>query len=251
MVALDFAYAETKGRMLESVSGLGSPGWSTRVPATPEWDVLDVVAHVTGLAADGATGTMPGDVNLLEQFRDPDVVAARDDYADGQVLRRRGRSPTEVIGEWDTAEPTLLDRLRGGATSPGALPFGFDVVLVTDLCVHADDVALALGLAPNRDTAASRVALAGYCFGVDYRIRALDLPAVTLRYDGKERTLGDGPVAAVVTADRWELLRMLAGRRSRAQIRHLDWTGDPEPYLALVPAYGEREEALIENPTTQ
>jgi hypothetical protein len=31
----------------------------------------------------------------------------------------------------------------------------------------------------------------------------------------------------------------------------LDWTGDPEPYLALVPAYGEREEALIENPATQ
>jgi hypothetical protein len=95
------------------------------------------------------------------------------------------------------------------------------------------------------------VALAGYCFGVDYRVRALDLPAMTLRYDGKERTLGEGPVAAVVTADRWELLRMLAGRRSRAPIMHLDWTGDPEPYLALVPAYGEREEALIENPTTQ
>jgi hypothetical protein len=135
--------------------------------------------------------------------------------------------------------------------SKGALFFGFDVVLVTDLCVHGDDVALALGLPPNRDTAASRVALAGYCFGVDYRVRALDLPAMTLRYDGKERTLGEGPVAAVVTADRWELLRMLAGRRSRAPIMHLDWTGDPEPHLALVPAYGEREEALIENPTTQ
>jgi hypothetical protein len=40
------------------------------------------------------------------------------------------------------------------------------------------------------------VALAGYCFGVDYRVRALDLPAMTLRYDGKERTLGEGPVAA-------------------------------------------------------
>jgi uncharacterized protein (TIGR03083 family) len=234
MVALDFA-SETKARMLESVSGLGSSGWSTRVPATPEWDVLDVVAHLTGLGADGATGTMPGDVNLLEQFRGPEVVAARDDYAEGQVLRRPGRSPVEVVAEWDSAEPMLLDRLGGGTTKPGALPFGFDVVLVTGLCVHADDVALALGLPPNRDTAASRVALAGYCFGVDHRVRALDLPAMTLRYDGKERTLGEGPVAAVVTADRWELLRMLAGRRSRAPIMHLDWTGDPEPYLALCP----------------
>ena len=103
---------------------------------------------------------MPGGVNLLEQLCDPEVVAARDDYADGQVLRRRGRSPAQVVAEWDSAEPTLLDRLGGGATNPAGLPFGFDVVLVTDLCVHADDVALAPGLPPNRDTAASRVALA-------------------------------------------------------------------------------------------
>ena len=151
-----------------------------------------------------------------------------------------------MVAEWDAAEPALLDRLRGGTTGPGALPFGFDVVLVTDLCVHADDVAFALGLEPNRDTAASRVALVGYAFGVDYRIRALGLPALTLRYDGKERTLGDEPAAAVVAADGWELLRVLAGRRSRAQITGLDWTGNPEPYLPLLPAYGERQDALIE-----
>jgi uncharacterized protein (TIGR03083 family) len=246
MVPLDLAYAETKAGMIRSVGGPDSAAWSTRVPATPAWDVLDVVAHVTGNAVDGADGAVPGDLNLLEQFRDPDVVAARDAFADGQVLRRRGRTPSEVVGEWDAAEPALLDRLRCVPTDPGALPFGFDVALVTDLCVHADDVAIALGLPPNRDTATSKVALAGYCFGVDYRIRALDLPALSLRYDDKERTLGEGAVAAVVAADRWELLRVLAGRRSRAQIRDLDWTGDPEPYLALLPAYGERHDALVE-----
>jgi len=30
------------------------------------------------------------------------------------------------------------------------------------------------------------------------------------------------------------------------RIRDLDWTGDPEPYLALLPAYGERPDALVE-----
>lgn len=246
MVPLDLAYAENKARMIRSVGGPNSPAWSTRVPATPAWDVRDVVAHVTGIAVDGADATMPADVNLLEQFRDPEVVAARDAYADGQVLRRSGSTPSDVVAEWDAAEPALLDRLRCGPTGPGALPFGFDVVLVTDLCVHTDDVARALGLPPNRDTAASKVALAGYCFGVDYRLRALGLPALSLRYDGKDRTLGEGAAAAVVAADRWELLRVLAGRRSRTQIRDLDWTGDPEPYLALLPAYGERPDALVE-----
>jgi uncharacterized protein (TIGR03083 family) len=245
VVPLDVAYAEAKATMIRLVGGPDSAAWSTRVLATPDWNVLDVIAHVTGNAADGANGAVP-DVNLLEQFRDDDVVAARDEFADGQVHRRRGRTPAQVLAEWDEAEPALLDRLRLHPTDPGALPFGFDVALVTDLCVHSDDVAIALGLPPNRETAASKVALAGYAFGVDYRIRALDLPALSLRYDGKERTLGEGAPAAAVTADRWELLRVLAGRRSRAQISALDWTGDPEPYLALLPAYGEREAALIE-----
>jgi len=248
MVALDLAYAETKARLVGSIGPPDSPSWSNGVPATPGWSVLDVVAHVTGLAADAANGGMPGDLNLLEQFRDPEVVAARDAYADGHVIRRRERTPAEIIEEWDAAEPSLLEQLRGERTGPGALPFGFDVVLVTDLCVHADDVAFALGLPPpNRHSAASRVALAGYAFGIDYRIRALGLPGLTLRYDGKERTLGDEPAAADVAADPWELLRALAGRRSRAQIRALEWTGDSEPYLGLLPAYGERQDDLIES----
>jgi hypothetical protein len=89
--------------------------------------------------------------------------------------------------------------------------------------------------------------LAGYCFALDYRLRALGLPALTLRYDGKERTVGEGPSAAALTADRWELVRVLAGRRSRAQIERLEWDGDATPYLALLPTYGERTTDLVEH----
>ena len=248
MASLDAAYAATKAWMLSTIGGPGAPAavWSTPVPATPAWSVLDAVAHVTGIAADAASGTLPADVNLLEQFRDDAVVVARDEFADGQVLRRRGRSPAEVIAEWDAAETEVLERMRAGAGTPEGMPFGFDVVLVTDVCVHADDVALALDHPPDRDSAASHVALAGYCFGMDYRLRALGLPALALRYGEKERVLGEGVPGATVTADRWELLRVLAGRRSRDQILALDWAGDPEPYAALLPAYGERGDALDE-----
>lgn len=249
MVDLAAAYADTKAHLLAAIGPPGTSAWDTPVPATPEWDVLDVVAHVTGLAADAAHGDMPTDLNLLEQFRDADVAAARDDYAGGQVLRRREMRPEEVVAEWDAAERTVVDRLRLPAGQEGSFPFGFDAVLVTDLCVHADDVAIALGRPPQRDSAVSRVAVAGYCFGVDYRIRALGLPALVLRYDGREKTLGEGPVAATLTVDRWELLRVLAGRRSRAQIAGLDWSGDPEAYLPLLPAYGERDTDLVESAT--
>lgn len=97
-------------------------------------------------------------LNLLEQFRDPAVIAARDAFADGQVVRRRGRSAVELLAEWDHAEPELLARLRCEPADPAALPFGFDVVLVTDLCIHADDVALAIGRPPHRVPSSPRTA---------------------------------------------------------------------------------------------
>ena len=246
MPALDTSYAEAKAAMLGTIGGPESKNWSLPVPATPEWTVRDVVAHVTGIAVDAANGRLPADLNLLEQFRDDNVIQARNEFADGHVLRREGRSPTELANEWDAAEPEVLDRLRRSPGEEGALPFPFDAVMVTDLCVHTDDVAGALGLPPKRDLDGSRVGLAAYAFGVDYRIRTLGLPALTLRYDGKEKTLGEGPANAVLIADRWEMFRVLAGRRSRQQILGLPWEGDPTPYLELLPAYGEREDALIE-----
>lgn len=246
MAGLDVPYAEIKKGLLGAIGDFESPDWSKPVPATPDWTVLEVVAHVTGNAADAAAGTLPGDLNLMEQFRDPDVVAARDDFADGQVERRKGRSPAEIVAEWDAVEPAALEAFRVGSGPGSTLPFGFDVVLLTDLCVHADDVRGALGAPPDREAPAIGIALAGYCFGVDYRVRALGLPALTVRYGGKERTLGEGAPGATLSGDRWELMRAFAGRRSREQIRALDWSGDPEPYLPLIPAYGERQDPLIE-----
>ena len=246
VASLGDAYAESKDFALRTIAAAGPDAWATPVPAAPDWTVVDVVAHVTGLAADGAAGRLPADVNLLEQFRDDDVVAARDAFADGQVLRRRGLEPHAIVAEWDDAEVGLVERLSLEAGAPGALPFGFDIVLVTDLCVHADDIAGALRQPPARTSAATAIALAGYSFGLAYRLDALELPALTMVYGGKERTVGGGEAGATVRADRWELLRVLAGRRSRDQILDLDWSGDPTPYLPLLPAYGERSEPLVE-----
>lgn len=246
MADRDVAYRESKAAVLRMVAG-DRDVWATPVPATPDWTVLDVVRHVTGVAVDAATQTLPADVNLLEQFRDDDVVAARDEFADGQVLRRLDASPADVLAEWDAAEVEVLERLAIDPGGDGALPFPFETVIVTDLAVHADDIAGALDLPPHRDALGARIGLSAYAFGVEYRITALELPPLVLRYDGKERTLGSGEPAATLDADRWELFRVLAGRRSRSQILALDWTGDPTPYLPLLPAYGERADDLVES----
>jgi uncharacterized protein (TIGR03083 family) len=246
VVNLDTAYADTKAKLLGDILAAGDAAWDLMVPATPAWRVLDVVAHVTGIAADAAYDRVPAGLNLLEQFRDADVAAVRDDFASGQVERRQGMSPHDVVAEWDEVEIALLARLDPDTPADRRLFVGLDAIVTTDLCVHADDVAGALGVPPHRGSPAAGIALATYAFGVDYRIRTLGLAGLTLRYGERERALGEGEPAATLTGDRWELLRVLAGRRSRSQIEAMDWTGDPMPYLPLLPAYGERSEPLLE-----
>jgi uncharacterized protein (TIGR03083 family) len=239
MLPLDELYSGTKALLIASI---GEGDWQTPVPATPGWSVRDVVAHVTGIAATSAQGRMPADINLLEQFRDDDVVKVRDSIADGQVEERAGRTPDELLKEWTDVEPSLQEALRGERP----LPMGMEIVVVTDVCVHSDDIALALGQPPHLDNPALKVALAGYLFGIEYRIRELKLPALAVSYEGKTKVLGDGEPAGTITASRWELVRMLAGRRSAEQIRAMDWSGDPSPFVAILPAYGERADDLVE-----
>jgi hypothetical protein len=112
--------------------------------------------------------------------------------------------------------------------------------------MHAQDVRTAVGAPGDRDSAGVGVALAAFSYGLDFRLRALGVPALGVRYGGKERVLGEEPVGASVTADRFDLVRALAGRRSSTQIRAMGWEGDPEPYVPLIPAYGERADDLVE-----
>jgi hypothetical protein len=58
------------------------------------------------------------------------------------------------------------------------------------------------------------------------------LPAVTLRCGEVEVVTGDDPVGSL-TVDAFTALRVLTGRRSRAQLAELDWEGfnDPGAYF--------------------
>ena len=73
---------------------------------------------------------------------------------------------------------------------------------------------------------------------LENRIRILGLPTLVLLYDDKERHIGEGQVRATLAADRHELVRVLAGRRTRAQILKLAWTGDPGPFVDILSEYG-------------
>lgn len=127
---------------------------------------------------------------------------------------------------WDTpVQATPLRTLRDAVvdmTNP-ASPEA-DATIPTDLNFleqfRHDDVAArkAPGWTPDRTAPASVVAFVTYDFGVDYGVRVSGLLALMLRYGGKERTIGDGPVEATVSANSRRLLRVAAEYWSRSQI---------------------------------
>jgi uncharacterized protein (TIGR03083 family) len=245
MIDLAAAYEETHDHLVEIVLALDDSALKTVVPASPAWSVKDVVAHVTGIAGDVAHGLTPPDLDVLEAWRNPEQAAKRDTMTAKQVDERRDRTLDQILEEWSGHIERLLPMLRGEVPFGTSLPFVGHVVN-TDLAVHSQDVRGAVRVPGDRDSAGVGIGLAGYSFGLDLRIRALGLPALTLRYGEKERILGDGEPAATLEAERFEIFRALSGRRSRDQILAMKWTGDPEPYLALIPAYGERSDPITE-----
>jgi uncharacterized protein (TIGR03083 family) len=243
-VEVEVLYTSKQDELASLVLGDVDRGESP-VPACPGWKVRDVLAHVVGLARDSVAGNLPT-MDLLEQWRDDEVVETRDRMTAEQVDRVADRSIEDLVTDWQGLNDRLTPMLSGAIPFPDPAPLGLGAVLVTDLVIHDQDVRGALGCPRAADGPASSLALATYCFAVDYRIRQLALPALGVRHGERRRILGNGEPAATVSGERFELLRAFGGRRSREQLLALDWDGDPSAYVRLLPAYGERTDSLLE-----
>lgn len=232
------AYTQVQERLADVVLDAGIDV-ETPVPACPDWSVRDVIAHHTGVVADVVSGRaleLFGVFTIFDQWRDEQVARARDEMTARQVTERAGRTIEHLVAEWRGESVALRAILRGERPNPVAPYIGN--ILINDVVVHETDIRAALGLPRAPESAALSLALVGYGFSLAYRLRALGLPAVVVDYAGKERQFGEGEVGARLRADRHELVRVLAGRRTREQIRALDWDGDPGPYLDILSEYG-------------
>jgi uncharacterized protein (TIGR03083 family) len=244
-IDLAAAYRDTYEHLVEIARGLDDDGLSAMVPASPAWTVKDVIGHLTGVAGDASHGRDFADLSLLDAWRDPEQAARRDALTAAQVEERQSLTLADVLDEWAGLVPDLVEMLGGTRPFPVPLPF-LDAIVVVDLATHSQDVRGAVDRPGDRESAGVGVALAGYVAGLDLRLRTVGLPGLRLRYGPKERVAGRGEPAATLAADRYELYRALAGRRSTDQIGAMEWTGDPEPYLPLIPAYGPRQDAIQE-----
>lgn len=217
-------YADTRENITDLVSGLDEAGANKIVPATPEWSVRQLIAHLAGVLGDILAGNLEG--------------VATDPWTAVQVEARKDKTLAESIDEWKrhacVVEPMISNFPADGAST-----------LCFDAYTHEQDIRQLLGKPANRSGDAFENALQR---SLDAFGARLDDAGLGLRVasDGREWKLGQNPTDSVV-GDAFHLMRGMSGRRSVEQIKAFDWDCDPEPYLAVFPLFGSPPtEALVE-----
>lgn len=193
----------------------------TMVPACPEWTLRDLLGHQAGEIEDGLNGNM-------DDLGAPHWTAA-------QVARHRHLDLDGVKAKWTAGLDAAGDaaaEMTGGA--------------IADLVVHEFDVRGALGNTENRGGEIIAVSVPMYTGFLDGAFRANNIPALKLVTDVGETVIGEGEPAGELHTTGFELLRVATGRRSLDQIRALDWSVDPAPWLGAITLMPPRETALVE-----
>ena len=208
---LDVIYRDVRERIALLARELDDDQLRLTVPATPEWSVHDVLAHLTGGASD-----------VLNQRLDG---VPGDSWTQRHVAERRGYSVAELLDEWDKAAPAVESTLPATHTGPN---------LAADAICHEADLHEALGLArTDRAHWKPFLDVMGYLPG-----RRLGETATLLICDelGQQWQGGSGETQITLRADGYELFRGVFSRRSRRQIAAWDWS--PAPSAQLIDGFG-------------
>lgn len=209
-------YQDTKERIIALMTGPDDAAWRTAVAACPGWSIRDVVAHLAAVADDWASGRLEG--------------APTDEGTAAQIARFGGHGVAEVLAAWADAA-ARLDHMAEAALAP---PLG-------DIICHEHDIRGAAGQPGARDSAA--VWWASDRLLADLRT---PLPLHVTVEDAQHRSGPDVGTEIRLRTTRFEALRWRTGRRSRAQLAAMDWSGDPAPVLDHLYMFGPADADLIE-----
>ena len=187
-------------------------------PATPEWRVHDVIAHMVGVPADVLAGRMEG--------------VTTDAWTAAQVDARRDLPTAALIDEWSANAATFEPMLGDFGVMAGQA--------LLDACTHEHDVRDALGAPGARDTDAVHIGSQwlGDRIG-DFNAAAGHGP-LRIETDLWSETYGDGEPVATLRVSAFELMRGSTGRRSQRQLDTWDWSGAARPELVVMPIFTAR-----------
>lgn len=181
------AYHDLRDRVIAVMRSTPACDGDRVVPHCPAWTVREVVAHLVGVPEDILAGRMDG--------------VTTDAWTQAQVDRHRGDSLIGLVDSWaesTTAFDSVLPHIQSPVNSQ----------LVMDAVTHEHDLRHALGTPGARDSIAVRVAV-GWL---------LDM--------AEQRSPGLGADLLATGSSDFDLLRMLTGRRSPAQISALGLDAD-------------------------
>jgi uncharacterized protein (TIGR03083 family) len=229
------AYEDGLRRVGSLVDAMNGDADGTFVPACPDWTVRALLAHLVGVAADSAGGGFFAAADRA--WRDGAAAEDRERWTAGHVASRNDRSLEQLLGDLHHHGRALVQSLRSGVERAVAGPPWMLTAPVADLAVHLDDLREALGADPEPDGDITRTGFAIYRSWLKTRLGETGSPTLALSDGPRTWVLGQGDPAATLTADRHELFRMIAGRRSEATILGQRWQGDPTAYLPVLSPY--------------
>jgi uncharacterized protein (TIGR03083 family) len=203
-------YAAGRVRITELVGDLPPRDLERPVPATPNWTAKDLVGHLAGVAADVTAGRIEG--------------AGAPPWTARQVDERRPRPIGQVLDEWTALAPSV-ETMLSGAPPPVANR------LICDVACHEHDLRGALERPGARDSDTVDQALQAAVGYLDSRLHKGGCRGLRLQAAETEWFVGPDQPGVSLTAEPFELFRLLFGRRSRRQMAAFRWTGDPSPYL--------------------
>jgi uncharacterized protein (TIGR03083 family) len=202
------AYRSLRDRVDELVRAADPETFDRIAPATPEWTVHDVVAHMVGVVDDVVHGRLEG--------------VASDAWTAKQVDARRNVPVPEMLDAWRDQGPEFEALITD-------VPAEISGQALFDAITHEHDLRNAFGVPGARDSDAVAIA---WDWLIAARTRNGGQPIRMVTEHGA-CVAGAGDPAATVHASRFELLRACSGRRTEAEIAAYGWDPAPDATLLL------------------
>lgn len=214
------AYRELRERVSAMVAAAPTDQLQAIAPATPEWRVHDVIAHMVGVPADVLAGRMEG--------------VTTDAWTAAQVDARRDLPTAALIDEWSANAATFEPMLGDFGVMAGQA--------LLDACTHEHDVRDALSAPGARDSDAVHIGSRWLGDRIGEFNTAAGHGPLRIETDLWSETYGDGEPVATLRVTAFELMRGSTGRRSQRQLDRWDWSGEPRPELVVMPIFTARAE---------
>ncbi|CAB4884777.1 unannotated protein [freshwater metagenome] len=218
-------YAAARERITAIAQDLPAGAAERVCPATPEWTVHEVLAHLRGVTEDVRLGNLVG--------------VATDPWTAKQVERLGATPIAELLSGW--AEDAPLIEAVLSMPNPGEA-----LLAVFDAHAHEADLRGALGLAPFLADEFAEWCAPKFARGFIAKAAAADLPGVQVVTDEGDR-IGATDAPTVLRLSRFEFFRAVLGRRSAAQVLAYNWgSADAAAYLTHLFVFGPRADDLVE-----